>query len=143
MLWRAKLDALGEARYKEPRHQNKQHRPYYRGGWYRPNGTASPRFPETWRSWKRQIQLLAEAGFRPIAPDMRGYGGSSIPAGASAFSQPHIVGDLVPLLDGLEIENAVIAGHDWGSIGNSQLYSAGLPEIVITLGFWRIACKPY
>lgn len=73
-------------------------------------------FPETWRSWRRQIQLLAEAGFRAIAPDMRGYGGSSAPADASAYSQPHIVGDLVGLMDGLGIENAVIVGHDWGAI---------------------------
>jgi len=36
-------------------------------------------FPETWRSWRRQIEALAEAGFRVIAPDMRGYGGSSTP----------------------------------------------------------------
>ncbi len=73
-------------------------------------------FPETWRSWRRQIEALAEAGFRVIAPDMRGYGGSSTPESAAEYTQLHIVGDLIGLLDALNIAQATVMGHDWGAI---------------------------
>ena len=72
-------------------------------------------FPETWRSWRRQIHALSEAGFRVIAPDMRGYGGSSRPEGPAAYSMPQIAADLVGLLDALAIQSACIVGHDWGA----------------------------
>ena len=73
-------------------------------------------FPETWRSWRRQIDMLAKAGFRAIAPDMRGCGGSSAPAESIAYSMIDIVGDLVGLLDSLNIADAAIVGHDWGAV---------------------------
>ena len=73
-------------------------------------------YPETWRSWRRQIAALAAAGYRAIAPDMRGYGGSSAPEAASAYTQLHIVGDLVGLLDALGLVQVALVGHDWGAI---------------------------
>lgn len=73
-------------------------------------------FPETWYSWRHQMQALAAAGFRAIAPDQRGYGESDAPAAIDQYSMHHLVGDLTGLLDALEIEKAVIVGHDWGGL---------------------------
>ncbi len=73
-------------------------------------------FPETARSWRRQIAHLAANGFRAIAPDMRGYGLSSAPTDPALYTQLHIVGDLVGLLDSLGLPHAAIVGHDWGAI---------------------------
>jgi pimeloyl-ACP methyl ester carboxylesterase len=71
-------------------------------------------FPEFAYSWRRQIPALAAAGFRVIAPDQRGYGGSDAPAPVEAYDLEHLTGDLVALLDALGLERAVFAGHDWG-----------------------------
>ena len=72
-------------------------------------------WPETWYSWRHQLQALAAAGFRVLAPDMRGYGRSDRPEAIEAYTQLHIVGDMVGLLDALEIAEAAIIGHDWGA----------------------------
>jgi pimeloyl-ACP methyl ester carboxylesterase len=71
-------------------------------------------FPELAYSWRHQVTALADAGFRVIAPDMRGYGASDRPEAIAEYSLDHLMGDLVRLLDALEIEKAVFAGHDWG-----------------------------
>ena len=73
-------------------------------------------FPELSYSWRYQMPALAEAGFRALAPDLRGYGESDKPEGIEAYDIFHLVDDLVGLLDALDIEQAVIAGHDWGGI---------------------------
>lgn len=72
-------------------------------------------FPESWYSWRHQIDALSSAGYRVIAPDMRGYGGSDAPAEADQYCLPLLVGDMVGLLDVLDVGQAVIVGHDWGS----------------------------
>jgi pimeloyl-ACP methyl ester carboxylesterase len=72
-------------------------------------------FPESWYSWRHQINALAEAGFHVVAPDMRGYGKSDRPEAIDQYTIFHLVGDLVGLLDGLEASAAVIVGHDWGA----------------------------
>src|SRR5215475_6898989 len=72
-------------------------------------------FPECWYSWRHQLAALAAAGFRAIAPDMRGYGRSDRPAAIEQYTLLHLVGDMVGLLDALGIEQAAIAGHDWGA----------------------------
>lgn len=71
-------------------------------------------WPELWYSWRHQLHALAAAGFRAIAPDQRGYGGTDAPAAIEQYTIHHLVGDLTGLLDALEIEKAVIVGHDWG-----------------------------
>ncbi|MCP5058460.1 MAG: alpha/beta hydrolase [bacterium] len=71
-------------------------------------------FPELAYSWRHQFGPLAEAGFRAIAADGRGYGGSDRPDEITAYDIHHLTGDLVALLDSLEIERAVFCGHDWG-----------------------------
>jgi pimeloyl-ACP methyl ester carboxylesterase len=72
-------------------------------------------FPESWYSWRHQLPALAEAGFRAVAPDMRGYGQTDAPGEIDQYTLMHLVGDMVGLLDALGAETAVIAGHDWGA----------------------------
>jgi alpha/beta hydrolase fold len=72
-------------------------------------------FPELWYSWRHQLSALAAAGFRAVAPDMRGYGQSDRPEEIDQYTLLHLVGDMVGLLDALGHETAVIAGHDWGA----------------------------
>jgi pimeloyl-ACP methyl ester carboxylesterase len=72
-------------------------------------------FPESWYSWRHQLQALAEAGFRAVAPDMRGYGQTDRPEAIEQYTLLHLVGDMVGLLDALGADTAVIAGHDWGA----------------------------
>jgi pimeloyl-ACP methyl ester carboxylesterase len=72
-------------------------------------------FPESWYSWRHQLPALAAAGFRVVAPDMRGYGGTDRPEAIDQYTLFHLVGDMVGLLDTLGAEQAVIAGHDWGA----------------------------
>ena len=72
-------------------------------------------FPELWISWRAQLDALAAAGYRAVAPDMRGYGGTSAPDDATAYSQLHLVGDMVELVRALKETQAVVVGHDWGA----------------------------
>jgi pimeloyl-ACP methyl ester carboxylesterase len=72
-------------------------------------------FPDTAYTWRRQMQALASAGYRAIAPDMRGYGHSSAPGDANGYTPLHTAGDLVGLLDALQVDTAVLVGHDWGA----------------------------
>ncbi|TIX89137.1 alpha/beta hydrolase [Rhizobium sp. P44RR-XXIV] len=72
-------------------------------------------FPETKYAWGHQIGALANAGYRAVAPDMRGYGKTEAPKRVDQYTVFHAVGDLVALLDALEEDRAVIVGHDWGA----------------------------
>jgi len=72
-------------------------------------------FPELWYSWRHQLSALAAAGYRAVAPDMRGYGRTDRPEAIDQYTLFHLVGDMVGLLDALGEETAVIVGHDWGA----------------------------
>ncbi len=72
-------------------------------------------WPELSYSWRHQIPALAAAGYRVVAPDMRGFGGSQAPAEIGAYSIFDIVGDMVALVGALGAQDAVIIGHDWGA----------------------------
>lgn len=72
-------------------------------------------FPDTSYTRRRQMNAIASAGYRAIAPDMRGYGQSSAPADANLYTPLHTTGDLIGLLDALKIPRAVLVGHDWGA----------------------------
>ena len=72
-------------------------------------------FPELWYSWRHQMQAIAASGRRAVAPDLRGFGGSSAPAAIEAYDIEQLTGDLAALLDALAIDTATVVGHDWGS----------------------------
>lgn len=72
-------------------------------------------WPESWYSWRHQILALAKAGYRVVAPDMRGYGGTEAPEAIEHYTLFHMVGDMVGLLKALGEEKAVVMGHDWGA----------------------------
>ncbi|WP_432025913.1 alpha/beta fold hydrolase [Streptomyces sp. 1222.5] len=72
-------------------------------------------FPESWHSWHRQFGPLADAGFRVVAPDQRGYGRSDHPEDVGAYTILHLVGDVVGLIRTLGEERAYVVGHDWGA----------------------------
>ncbi len=72
-------------------------------------------FPESWYSWRHQIPVLAEAGFRVAAPDVRGYGGSDKPHAIDAYAIRQIRDDIAGLIGALGGGQAVVVGHDWGA----------------------------
>lgn len=71
-------------------------------------------FPELAFSWRHQLPAVAAAGFRGVAADQRGYGASSAPEPVDAYGLTQLTDDVVRLLDALNIEKAVVVGHDWG-----------------------------
>lgn len=72
-------------------------------------------FPEFWFAWRFQIPRLAEAGFRVVAPDMRGYNLSSRPRGVAAYDIDRLTGDIAGLIHERGADRALLAGHDWGA----------------------------
>ena len=73
-------------------------------------------FPELAYSWRHQIPALAEAGYHVLAPDQRGYGGSSKPAAVDAYNVVELSADIVGLLDDVGAQRAVLVGHDFGAV---------------------------
>ena len=73
-------------------------------------------WPESWYSWRHQLPALAAAGYRAVAPDMRGYGKSDKPAAVESYDIHQVTADLVGILDALGEKTAILVGHDWGSI---------------------------
>ncbi|MFE1955524.1 alpha/beta fold hydrolase [Streptomyces sp. NPDC059524] len=86
-----------------------------------PRDTAKPLvvlchgFPELAFSWRHQIRALAAAGYRVLAPDLRGFGASDRPADPGAYDALTVCRDLVGLLDDVGARDAVFVGHDWGA----------------------------
>lgn len=73
-------------------------------------------FPELAYSWRHVTPALVDAGFRSIAFDQRGYGASSKPENVADYRLEALVGDVIGLMDALSIDEAILVGHDWGSI---------------------------
>jgi pimeloyl-ACP methyl ester carboxylesterase len=73
-------------------------------------------FPELGYSWRHQLPALAAAGYRAIAPDQRGYGGTSRPEKIEDYDIVHLTDDMAGLLDALGLKKAVFCGHDWGGM---------------------------
>jgi epoxide hydrolase 4 len=71
-------------------------------------------FPEFWFGWRLQIEPLAAAGFRVVAPDLRGYNLSSKPDGVAAYRADQVAADIRGLIGKLGAESALFVGHDWG-----------------------------
>jgi pimeloyl-ACP methyl ester carboxylesterase len=82
-------------------------------------------WPESWYSWRHQMTALAAAGYRAVAPDMRGYGESDKPDAVEAYDIELLASDIVGLIDSFGVDRAHLIGHDWGSIvaANTALFS--------------------
>lgn len=72
-------------------------------------------FPESWYSWRHQIPAIRDAGFRVLAPDLRGYGGSDKPEAIEAYDMENMTADIIGLIDAMDAPQAILIGHDWGA----------------------------
>ena len=72
-------------------------------------------FPDSAALWRHQIPALVEAGYRVIAPDLRGFGESDRPADPEAYAMPVLIADVLGLLAALGVERTAVVGHDWGA----------------------------
>lgn len=72
-------------------------------------------FPESRYSWRYQLPLLAQLGWRAVAPDLRGYGGSTRPKAKEAYRIPHLVEDAAGLFEALGAKRRLLIAHDWGA----------------------------
>ncbi|SRR6266545_2126794 len=73
-------------------------------------------FPEFWYGWRRQIPALVNAGFRVVAPDLRGYNLSDKPRGVDAYRMRPLVNDVAGLIRACGAKRAHLVGHDWGAV---------------------------
>jgi pimeloyl-ACP methyl ester carboxylesterase len=94
-------------------------------------------FPELWYGWRKQIGPLAEAGFRVIVPDQRGYNTSDKPVGVPAYRTDTLAADVAGLLDAIGLVRASVVGHDWGAAVAWWLALAR-PERVSRLGILNV-----
>ena len=94
-------------------------------------------FPEFWFSWRFQIPALVAAGFRVVAPDMRGYNLSSKPRGARAYDTDRLAADVRDLIRERGAERAFVAGHDWGA-GAAWITAMNHPEVVERLAILNV-----
>jgi pimeloyl-ACP methyl ester carboxylesterase len=91
-------------------------------------------FPDTWFGWEAQIEPLAEAGFRVIVPDQRGYNLSDKPKGISSYRMKTLIEDIIGLADTLGYDQFSLAGHDFGAMVGWNLamyYPARLERVAI------------
>ncbi len=72
-------------------------------------------FPDRGSMWRNQIDAVTAAGFRAIAPDLRGFGDSDAPEGVEHYGLFNLLGDAVAVLDALSIDTVHVVGHDWGA----------------------------
>lgn len=72
-------------------------------------------FPDSGRLWRRQVPALAEAGFKIIAPDLRGYGRSDKPTKVEAYAMQLLARDVLAVMTDVGVEGADVVGHDWGA----------------------------
>ncbi|MGO4201121.1 alpha/beta hydrolase [Rhodococcus sp. TAF43] len=101
-------------------------------------------FPGLWYSWRHQLPALAAAGYRVIAPDMRGYGRTDAPSDPRSYDRRHTVDDMVGLLDALGIEDAVFAGHDFGAqlVWDLPTWAPGRVRALMQLSVPRMPRQP-
>nr|WP_314543836.1 alpha/beta hydrolase [uncultured Massilia sp.] len=78
-------------------------------------------FPDTHQVWRKQVGVLAAAGYRVLAPDLRGYGRTDAPGGVFDYTLDKCRGDVLGLLDALNIDKVFVVGHDWGSLIGWQI----------------------
>ena len=98
-------------------------------------------FPECWYSWRHQLPALAEAGYRAVALDLRGFGQTDNPKEVEAYSVLQLSGDLVGLLDALGEKKAVVIGHDLGA-GLAQYAALLRPDLFRAVGLLSVPFVP-
>ena len=86
-------------------------------------------FPEFWYGWRQQIEPLAAAGFRVVAPDLRGYNLSSKPTDVAAYDTAQLTADIRGLIHERGAESALLVGHDWGGTV-AWATAMNFPEVV-------------
>jgi pimeloyl-ACP methyl ester carboxylesterase len=89
-------------------------------------------WPDTSALWRYQVSELVAGGYRVIAPDLRGFGGTTHPAEVGAYAARYLVGDVLAVLDHLDIHRAHLVGHDWGA-AVAWIAAARVPDRVATL----------
>jgi pimeloyl-ACP methyl ester carboxylesterase len=95
-------------------------------------------FPEFWYGWRLQIEPLAAAGFRVVAPDMRGYNLSSRPDGVEAYETDRLAADIRDLIHERGARSALLVGHDWGGTA-AWTTAMNHPEVVDRLAILNAA----
>jgi pimeloyl-ACP methyl ester carboxylesterase len=95
-------------------------------------------FPEFWFGWRFQIPALAAAGYRVVAPDMRGYNLSSRPADVGAYGAARLAADIRGLIRERGAESAMLVGHDWGGTV-AWTMAMRYPEVVSRLAILNAA----
>lgn len=98
-------------------------------------------FPEGWYSWRHQLSSLAAAGYRVVAPDQRGYGGTDKPEAVDAYDIFTLTADIVGLVAALGETSAVVVGHDWGA---PVAWHCGLlrPDVFRAVGLLSVPYLP-
>lgn len=98
-------------------------------------------FPESWYSWRHQFEPIAAAGFKCVAPDMRGYGNSDAPKDIGDYNQVEVVNDIVGLVTALGYETAIVIGHDWGA-PTAWACAKDHPEVFTAVGALSVPFSP-
>src|ERR671933_2418097 len=94
-------------------------------------------FPECWYSWRYQLKALAGAGYRAVAPDMRGYNLSDKPARVEDYRMAKLVDDVTGLIRHFGAAQAAVVGHDWGA-GVAWAVARFQPEYVSRLAVLQV-----
>jgi predicted alpha/beta-fold hydrolase len=102
-------------------------------------------FPECWYSWRHQLRALAKAGFRAVAPDLRGYGRSDRPEEVEKYTVLHDIGDIVGLVDALDAQQAAVRGRRVscrdGAPEGCSLNRSGVPAALDPGDRYRCLCR--
>lgn len=77
-------------------------------------------FPDLWRTWRAQMAAVAKAGYLAIAPDLRGFGETEGGEDPERYTAIDVMGDLIAILDHLEIDQATVIAHDWGTVAGAD-----------------------
>ncbi|KAI8142744.1 Alpha/Beta hydrolase protein [Fennellomyces sp. T-0311] len=96
-------------------------------------------WPDLWCGWREQIPFLVNLGYRVIAPTLRGFGETDVPAEPSSYTDKAICGDFAALLDHLQIPTVTVIGHDWGGLA-AWRFAQFYPERTVAVASF---CTPY